>query len=251
MDFETIIKEATPSTNRDLVGLVVYYHDQIEETSSITSQDIYDTIDKSRLKEISPQSIGAHIRYLKRENLISKNGNGYRLTLQGLGYYEEKIGTVKSRGEDIAFLSISHIDDEFYKDLVDNINESYREGIDDAVLVLTRKLLENLLIDILRTRYGLTANRIDLFYNTNKRQFRRFSKLIENLESSLEDLEYFSDRLDEDIVTLLKELKAQGDASAHSIEVNPSEEEMAEYQVKAGKASSILFYTLAKIRESK
>ena len=47
------------------------------------------------------------------------------------------------------FLDIANVPGTFYPDLVEDINQCYSIGVNDATLILTRKLLENLLIDIL------------------------------------------------------------------------------------------------------
>ena len=249
MDFDDIIRSSDLSEDIDRVGLAIYYHDKIENSSNIQHKDIRDVIDNSRTKNLSSSAISAYIRYLMEDDLIFKNGDGYRLTHEGIERYELDREDENEKRE-TNFIQLSHINDQFYITLVEDINKSYREGIDEATLVLTRKLLENLVIDILRARYGLSDNRRELFYNTNKRQFCRFSKLIENVKNNMEDLEYFSDRLDESVVDLLEDLKNQGDASAHSIEVAPSEGDMSEYRKKANQATSILCYTLKKVRES-
>jgi len=50
------------------------------------------------------------------------------------------------------YLLIQVFSDEFYKILVQNINLAYRYGLYTAAMVLIRKILENLLIDILRKK---------------------------------------------------------------------------------------------------
>lgn len=250
MEFGTLVRSSGSLSDRDLVGLAIYFCDQVDGSEEIVSSDLYEVIDDARVNTLPKRSIRAHLGHLRREGFVSKNGRGYRLTIDGIDRYSELIGDVDQRGHDDTFIELTYISDEFYRKIVDDINKSYRYGIDDAVLVLSRKLLENLVIDILRARYGLSDDRRELFYNTNNRQFRRFSKLIENLETHLSDFEYYSDRLDESTIRELKDLKEQGDASAHSIEVSPPEEDMKQYKQKAGDLANILFYTLAKVRES-
>ena len=71
---------------------------------------------------------------------------------------------------------------EFYKDLIQEINLSYSYQLNRSTLVLIRILLQNLLIDLLRTKFG--TSRLELFYNKDRGQFYEFFKLLENLSSN-------------------------------------------------------------------
>lgn len=248
MEFGELVRTIDSTSDSKLVGLSIYYYDQIEEEQHVDTDDIFNVIDNSRYGNLSPQSIGAHLVALKQKDRISRHGEGYRLTPLGIEYYRDIIGEHNERN--VGFIEPLHISNQFYTRIVEDINQSYKNGIDDAVLVLTRKLLENLVIDLLRARYGLSSSQRELFYNTNKRQFRRFSELIENIGSNISDFEYFSDRIDEGIVDLLTDLREQGNASAHSIEVSPTDEDMEEFRTQAEQAVSTLSYTLMKVRDS-
>ncbi len=80
------------------------------------------------------------------------------------------------------YLDISDVPDPFYRDLIDLINKCYSYGIYPAVLVFSRKLLENLLVDILRKKYGM--QNVELFFDTKRRRFRSFNELLKNFEES-------------------------------------------------------------------
>lgn len=93
-------------------------------------------------------------------NLISDN-------LEIIEYFSTKI------------LNISIYTDDFYKDLQAEINKAYNYGLYSSVFVLVRKLFENLVIDLLREKYGM--ENIDLFFNFSKSRFHNFNILIETL----------------------------------------------------------------------
>lgn len=250
MDFEGILRNEDRSDMRTVIGLSIYYLEEIKGQSSVSSSDISDLIDNSRMQKPSPSSIAAYIRHMKDDGIVKKRGRGYILTLSGIEKYKDKVGTADMRRDGVKFIGGIHISDEFYSDLIADINNCYQAGVDEATLILTRKLIENLLIDLLRTKYGHSEGDIDLFYDTENRQFRRFSTLIENIQTNMGDFEYYSDRMDDEIISEIRELKNGGDASAHSIELAPSEEIMEEYQSKANDLADILSYTLNNIRES-
>lgn len=250
MDFDHLLKNADRSDTRDVIGLAIYYLEEVMPQDSVSVGDISNLIEQSRIQSPSKSSLSAHIRYMKEDEEIKNRDGGYILTHSGLEKYGEKVGVGNERSDEAKFIENIHIDDEFYDSLISDINESYQAGIDEATLVLSRKLVENLLIDLLRGKYGHSGGNIELFYDTNNRQFRRFSTLVENLNENMEDFEYYSDRMDDDIIPKIKELKGGGDASAHSIEVSPSGSTMNDYQSKADVVVDILSYTLRKVRNA-
>jgi hypothetical protein len=137
------------------------------------------------------------------------------------------------------FLDIDNVPGTFYPDLVEDINRCYSLGIYDATLVLTRKLLENLLIDVLREQYG--KQKIDLYYLPDNHRFKNFSTLITSFEENLSDFQHLSGGLDSDFINELNAFRQDANAEAHSIETNITESEMEDYQEQARHASQILF----------
>jgi hypothetical protein len=137
-----------------------------------------------------------------------------------------------------SFLDIDNVPGTFYPDLVENINQCYSIGVYDATLVLTRKLLENLLIDILRERYG--KQEIDLFYIPENRRFRKFSDLIDNFEANLDDFHHLSGGLGSDFIDELDAFRQNANAEAHSIETNITETEMEKYKQQARHTAQVL-----------
>jgi hypothetical protein len=112
------------------------------------------------------------------------------------------------------YLSIQVFPDEFYKVLAQNINLAYRYGLYTATMVLIRKMLENLLIDILRKKYGM--NNLDLFFDRQHGRFRMFNELIKNFEGKLQDFKYIEPKID-DVLNELKNLREDCNAAAHSL----------------------------------
>lgn len=137
------------------------------------------------------------------------------------------------------FLDINNIPGTFYPDLIKDINQCYSIGIHDATLVLTRKLLENLLIDVLRRQYG--KQEIELYYLPENRRFQNFSTLINNFEDNLADFQHLSGGLDGDFIDELDSFRQNANAEAHSIETNITESQMEDYQKQVRHASQILF----------
>jgi hypothetical protein len=113
------------------------------------------------------------------------------------------------------YLEIKPIPDKFYESLVHNINESYRFGIYVATLILVRKLVENLLIDILRKKY--TLKRLELFFDKSHGRFLGLSELISSFEGRSKDFKPIEPDL-RDLVQRLRDLREEGNTATHSMQ---------------------------------
>ena len=113
------------------------------------------------------------------------------------------------------YLDISDVPDPFYRDLIDLINKCYSYGIYPAVLVFSRKLLENLLIDILRRKYGM--KNIHLFFDPNHGRFRNFNELLKNFKERLDDFKIIIPDLDHKFIEKINKFREKGNASAHKL----------------------------------
>jgi hypothetical protein len=115
-------------------------------------------------------------------------------------------------------LEVTDIPDDFYRKLIDEINHLYKHGLALSLSVLIRKLLENLLIDILRKRYG--TSELALYYDTSKRRFFDFSILLKNFESRQTDFQHITTNLDNRIIGEINSYRETGNSGAHSIDAN-------------------------------
>jgi len=126
------------------------------------------------------------------------------------------------------YLDISDVPDPFYRDLIDLINKCYSYRIYPAVSVFSRKLLENLLIDILRKKYG--EQRSELFLNKTRKRFCSFNILLKNFSGNLDDFKSIIPDLDEEFIKNMDTFREAGNSSAHSLELNVKKEELDEKQ---------------------
>jgi hypothetical protein len=149
---------------------------------------------------------------------------------------EHGTGVLHSTFRSERFLDIDNVPGTFYPDLVEDINQCNRIGVNDATYVLVWKLLENLLIDIFRDQYG--KQEIDLLEN---RRSRTFNDLINTFEENLDDFQHSSGGLDSDFINELDAFWQNANAEAHSIETNITKDEMKEYREQARHAVQILF----------
>ncbi len=112
------------------------------------------------------------------------------------------------------FLQID-LEDVLYNDLISEINKCYKYKLPTATFILCRKLVENLLIDVIRVKFHPTGD-INKYYDTSKRRFLDFSKLITNLKTEKKNFLGYEKAID-DIVSLSSDLRESANESAHSI----------------------------------
>lgn len=111
-----------------------------------------------------------------------------------------------------------------YRDIVREINTCYRHYCFTAMYILVRKLLENMLVDILRGFYSQTE--IEKFFNTGKGHFLGYGYLIDNFQSLTNDPDFIqkADTIPQKVIDWLKLFKETGDSSAHSLFSLPHQE---------------------------
>lgn len=136
----------------------------------------------------------------------------------------------------------------FDQETIEEINRCYRIGANSAVLVLYRKLLENIIIQILRGHYGTDS--IEKFYDEDHSQLHRYSILLSEFDDSRSDLSLYSDNLTDRLVNKLWEFKGDSDAMAHSIQYDISDEELEEMSAEAARVANILLQTRNEIQRS-
>ena len=240
MDYETVLRSSDYDSKVDLVGLTVFYLDHEEDAERITSYKINSRIKESRAT-ISRGYVKECLDKLKREDLVKNKGKNYILTYDGLDHYKEMVGAADTRNG--KFIEIDDIRGDFFQSLVDDINKTYRIEVFDGTLILTRKLLENLLIDIFREKYG--EEKIELYFNPSKSQHEQFSTLIDNFDDRInskdkDDFSRYSGALNQSFIDDIKQFKAKGDATTHSIEVDIKESKIGEYSELANSLVRIL-----------
>ena len=116
------------------------------------------------------------------------------------------------------FIEVTWLSDDFYKRLVDEINCLYINQLPMSLSILIRKLLENLIIDILRKKYG--TRDLQLYYDISRGRFHDFSVLLKNLDSNKEEFHYITSNLNKSSIQRINKYRAAGNSGAHSIDVN-------------------------------
>lgn len=134
------------------------------------------------------------------------------------------------------YLDIDDPPSDMYRALVSEINQCFHSQSYSATIVLTRKLIENLLVDILRKKYGMSE--IELFYIPAKRRFQDLSELIANLRSKIEDFGALG--LQKKHITMIEKLREEANAKTHSILDHATREELQSLKASARNATKML-----------
>jgi hypothetical protein len=124
----------------------------------------------------------------------------------------------------VRLIDVETFPDDFYREIVGLINRAYEAAIYPAVPILIRKLLENLLVDILRSYYG--THDVSIFYDDDHGKFHDFGILIGHTRSRLSDFKWCGDLMNDELLRQLDKYREQGNASAHSITTTTSREEI-------------------------
>jgi predicted house-cleaning noncanonical NTP pyrophosphatase (MazG superfamily) len=107
-------------------------------------------------------------------------------------------------------------EEELYKKLIKEINLAYKNELFTAVFILSRKLIENLLIDILRKKYPINSEGLSIYYNARKGAFKNFSDLLEEFKNRKNDFKPDL-RAVEEILANLELFRPMANSQAHSI----------------------------------
>ncbi|WP_287586593.1 hypothetical protein [Candidatus Borrarchaeum sp.] len=143
-------------------------------------------------------------------------------------YLENKVADVSQIfpeiGVPVKYLDIEVFPDSFYGDLTDFINKCYMYELYPAVVVFSRKLLENLLVDVLRKKYG--RHDVELFFDINHNRFHIFNILLKNFKDHINDFKPIIPHLDHNFIDKINIFRESGNSAAHTLEVHLSKGEI-------------------------
>ncbi len=99
-----------------------------------------------------------------------------------VGVISSKIKTIvrKEKAKINQFVSFDS-SDPFIKGHIDEINKAYTYGCFTCVFILGRKIIENLIIEIFRSKFGTTRQAKELYFDFNRKRNRDFSEILDNL----------------------------------------------------------------------
>lgn len=124
--------------------------------------------------------------------------------------------SIKKR-ETINNLIIYDTKEYFINEHIKEINRAFSKGCYTCTNLLARKIIENLLIDILKKKYPPTTKiNKELYYDIDKRRMKDFSVILENLYKKRNDFDLDNKKIIERINSLVKRIKDDANDKTHS-----------------------------------
>jgi Mn-dependent DtxR family transcriptional regulator len=250
MDFDRLLAHFDDeAVQQEQVGLIFYYLEHFESQDEVTQSDVKDVIRRTK-STISTSTVSTYFARLNNDSWITSTENdSCRLTHAGEEEVEELLNEDaldNHREEDDLFIETESLKDKRYEELIAEINGSYRYRIYSGTMVLTRKLLEDMIFQILKTHYVGVEN--DMYYDQENGRHYSFDDLITNLKDGVPTLRQYARELDRDLVEDIRDLKEKGNSGAHALRVNFSEEEMENLSSDVTRMVEILYEVLRGVR---
>jgi hypothetical protein len=105
----------------------------------------------------------------------------------------------------------------FYDSLEDEINLAYSNaGLPNAVLMLSRKLIENLVYNLLEYRFA-KMKRIDLYYDVHQMRAHDFSILLQNLQTNKSQYDVDQHEQIDGFLEKVKPFRRDANSKAHKV----------------------------------
>jgi len=105
----------------------------------------------------------------------------------------------------------------FYDSLEDEINLAHSNpGLPNAVLVLSRKLIENLVYNLLEYKFG-KMKRIDLYYDVHQMRAHDFSILLQNLQANKSQYDVDQQEQIDEFLEKVKPFRRDANSKAHKV----------------------------------
>lgn len=127
--------------------------------------------------------------------------------------------------------------DQVYSDLIDEINVCVHSEAYSSALVMLRKLLETLIVDLLRFKYD-PLDRQDMYFDQTSKFFLPLRILVNRFEEISN--EYTSYGFKKDHLAAIKGFRKKGNDAAHNIVDFVTHKEMNSYRKNANHAVVIL-----------
>lgn len=125
----------------------------------------------------------------------------------------------------------SKFDDIFYKKICLEINTCFKLGLYTSSCILSRKLIENLIIDILRLKFPQNDTNLPIYYRVGEGRFHDLTILIKQLEKKKYKFGIDIDHI-EKFIELIKPFRPIANSNAHSIIILSEKSDIEKYQIE-------------------
>lgn len=254
VNFSILAASANCDTDTEKVALALYYLHKYENCEVARYDDVGDVIRSSdvvlssqrenRFSKKAKQAVIQPLDNLRSRDLANESiqSVGYYLTEAGQEFVEKKItGPLPDedapRGKFIEF----EVDDEFVSDAIREINLCYGIGAYTASLVMLRRLIEELLIQIHKGHFGDAD--IEKYYDPESGRHKNISQLIKVFQNHLSEFARYTTAIDNEgaFVDDLTEFRKRASSQAHSIDIHLDREDMRGRSNDATRVIKILY----------
>lgn len=174
--------------------------------------------------ELPPLSVDYQLN-----NLLKETGIDYNLSTREIKITTDDYTLPLPLSKDI--LIDLKFGNAFYDNLKREINLVYKFGLYTSAAVLSRKLIENLLIEVLRKKYPPNKPRnLNLYYVKKKRRHHDFAILLDNLEKKKSSFGVDVDMVSK-FISLAKPFRPATNATAHSIIEESNKDEIVKHKI--------------------
>jgi len=104
--------------------------------------------------------------------------------------------------------------DKFEKEHIDEINRAYNAGCYTATYILCRKVIENLIIGLLKKKF---TKKPELYFDTGRGRFRDFNEVLKNLSTNKKAFDPTIHKAVERLVTKASAFKDGANDKTHSL----------------------------------
>ncbi|MBN1398661.1 MAG: hypothetical protein JXA06_11575 [Bacteroidetes bacterium] len=190
-----------------------FLHKRLNKPTSTIRSDI------SRLKRKFPNATLNAVAQIYAQqhkvSILSMISKADKLTIPSVKI--ESVHTLKSMHvAKKTKMEIIHLEtsDHFLKKHIDEINKAYSAACFTSVFVLTRKVLENLIIGILKVKY---PNNRELYFDKARGRYQDFSVVLDNLYKKRNDFDPDPKSAVERLHQKLKPFKNDANDKVHSL----------------------------------
>lgn len=139
------------------------------------------------------------------------------------------------------------MEEEHYNSLRTEINSTFRLGLFISTFLLSRELIENLLIDILRLIFPPTSKEnISLYFDIENQKFKEMDLLLVTIDRKREELPFDNEALDE-LMNILERMITRDKPTSHSRISIPNRQDIVNYRI--GETVEILVNTKQALKD--
>lgn len=232
-----LITDTTWETNWNIVAEMFMFSSEAEDTHRLFRSQVWNDPDypdrvynffKKAYNEESKRAI-AMISYIiddliRKDQLDDDDLSRYPIIKPFLKEGKAEPTFSLPRLREKRYINFKELPDDFYYTLVETINRSFAIGIYPAVSVFSRKLLENLLVDILRKKF--TGTNVEMYFDVNHRRHHSFNVLLKNFEENLDQFHPSMPSLDHEFINKLNKFREVGNSAAHTLELDVRREDL-------------------------